>query len=347
MELRMPWTRSAPAPEPGPDIEDRNYTDAITDAIVAAAADATASGYVAALEVAAGQLARAFAAARVGGPGAAAFTPDVMAHIGRRLVETGEAVWLRVGRRLRPAESYSISSADLDTYDLALAGGDARAVRASRVLHVRWNLDVSSGRGVAPLSTARTLRMLVNRLEGSMRDEAQAAVGYLLPVPADGAAGVVEQLRRDIADLAGRIAVVETTRGGWGDGAAGAPRRDYELARLGPAYPDGNVRLYQASHNVVLAACGYPVQLATDSDGTAQREAWRRYLHGTVAPLGRLVTTAAALAGLSITLDWDELFASDISGRARASQSLVNGGMSVEAAAAASGLLEPQETANG
>lgn len=38
-------------------------------------------------------------------------------------------------------------------------------------------------------------------------------------------------------------------------------------------------------------------------------------------------------------IDWDQLFASDISGRARAFQSLVNGGMEIAAAAAAAGPL--------
>ena len=48
--------------------------------------------------------------------------------------------------------------------------------------------------------------------------------------------------------------------------------------------PEGNVRLFRSAKEAVLGACGYPVQLDQDSDGTAQREAWRRYLHGTVAP---------------------------------------------------------------
>ena len=44
--------------------------------------------------------------------------------------------------------------------------------------------------------------------------------------------------------------------------------------------------------------------------------------------------------GLTIELNWDALFASDMAGRARAFQSLVAGGMSLEAAAA-SGILAP------
>ena len=323
-------------------VEDRNYTDAITQAIIAAAADAAADGYVAGLEVAAGQLSRAFASATLEGPEAELLTPEIMAQIGRQLVEHGEAVWFRIGRRLERAIGYTINDRTR-AYTLELRNSRSVVVPMDRTLHVRWNVEPTTLRGVAPLATARTLRQLLGKLEVSMRDEANAAVGYLLPMPADGAATQVDKLRSDIADLKGRIAVVETMQGGWGTGTPGAPRRDYELARLGPNFPAANVDLYRQAHNVVLAACGYPVQLATDSDGTAQREAWRRYLHGTVAPLGRLVATAADAAGVRVTLEFDQLFASDISGRARAFQSLVGGGMSIEAAAAASGLLDREE----
>jgi len=321
-----------------PPAEDRNYTDAITEAIINASADSAASGYVAALEVAAGHLSRAFAAALVAGPEAALFEPDVMARIGRDLVEIGEAVWYRVGRMLYHAEAYTI----LPNGRYDISGPRPARVAPDMVLHVRWNVQSETGRGISPLGAAQTLRDMQRKLEMALADEAGAATGYLLPVPTDGESSIVDQLRKDIADLKGRIAVIETTRT-WAGSPVDAPRRDYELTRLGPNTPMSVVQLYEVAHRHVLAACGLPVQLATDSDGTAQREAWRRYLHGTVSPLGRLVTTAAGRAGMSIALDWAQLFASDISGRARAFQSLVGGGMSIEQAAAASGLLDTED----
>lgn len=323
-----------------PRIEDRNYTDTVTNALIEASADAAASGYLAALEIAGGQLSRAFASATLTGAGAGAFTPAIMSHIGRALVETGEAVYARQGQRLVRGLQYSILPNG--TYQIEAASRQY-VVPADRVFHAAWNLDITTGRGVAPLANARVLADLVRKLEGSMSDEAGAAVGYLLPLPSDGDGGNIESLKKDLAALKGRIAVVETTRGGWGEGQSGAPRRDYQLERMGANVPDGNVALYIAATEAALNACGYPVQLAQKSDGTAQREAWRRYLHGTVAPLGRLVAAEAARIGLAIDVDWDNLFASDIQGRARAFQSLVNGGMSLGAAAAASGILSPQE----
>lgn len=321
--------------------EIRGYSDIVTQALVDAAANPASDGYVAGLEIAAGQLSRAFASAGIAGPGAAAFGPWQMAQIGRQLVEQGEAIWWRAGgTMLARAENYEILPSG--RYQFSMPDGVFSA-DAERVFHPRWNIDMASRRGLSPLGAAQTLRTLMQRLEAALATEGNAAVGYLLPLPTDGDASNVESLKADIAALQGRIAVIETTRGGWGEGARFSPHREFALERLGPQYPESNTLLFIEARDTILAACGYPVQLVKQQDGTGQREAWRRYLHGTVAPLGRLIASEAARIGLPVTLDWDTLFASDIQGRARAFQSLVGGGMDIAAAAAASGLLQPED----
>lgn len=319
--------------------ENRGYTEIITQALVDAAADNQASGYVHALEIAAGALSRAFAAATVTGT-ETAFTPWTMAQIGRQLVENGEAVWYRVGNRIERADNYDIRTDGM--YELNLASGNL-SLGPNRVFHVRWNIDFDTKRGLGPLSLARNLRQLMQRLEGSLADELNASVGYLLPLPVDGQDVTVQSLRRQISELKGQIAIIETARGGFGQGPQQAPRREFDLQRLGPSIPDSSVNLFENARNAILSACGYPVDLVGGDEGTAQREAWRRYLHGTVAPLGRLVREAAMMADFQIELDWSNLFASDITGRARAFQSLVGAGMPLEQAAAASGILEPAD----
>ena len=320
--------------------ENRSYTEIVTQALVDAAVSSDGNAYVSALETAAGQLSRCFSAAQVEGPNADSFNPWVMGQIGRSLVEAGEAIyWRRAGSNLVRVDNYGIQPSG--TYQLNVDGLNPILVEPDRVLHVRWNMDINSKRGEGPLTTARTLRQVLSKLETSLSTELNAAIGYLLPLPTDGQSKQIEDLKEDIADLKGKIAVIETTRAAW-DGSGNGPRRDFDLARLGPDVPASSVNLFNAIHNAVLTACGMPVNLAIDSDGTGQREAWRRYLHGTVAPLGRLLITAAASIGLSITLDWGNLFASDISGRARAFQSLVNGGMDTARAAIVSGLIEQE-----
>lgn len=95
---------------------------------------------------------------------------------------------------------------------------------------------------------------------------------------------------------------------------------------LTPSYPKNNVAMFMTARQSVLAACGMPVALAENNDGGSQGESWRRYVHGTVAPLGKLIALEAERIGLAITLDWYQLFASDIQGRARAFQSPAGGG---------------------
>ena len=95
---------------------------------------------------------------------------------------------------------------------------------------------------------------------------------------------------------------------------------------------------------IILACCGVPVELAELGQGTAAREAWRRFLHATIDPLGKLVAEELTEKfEFPVSLSFDSLMASDISGRARAFQSMVSGGMDVTKAAALSGLMEAEK----
>ena len=141
---------------------------------------------------------------------------------------------------------------------------------------------------------------------------------------------------------AAQTALVETAAAGWGEGRGAAPQTDWKPQRLGANPPDALRALRTDAEGGVLGACGVPVELImARSDGAAVREAWRRFAFSTLAPLGGII--AAELAskldqpGLEIT--FDRLFASDITGRARAFASMVNGGMDIERAAGLSGLL--------
>ena len=90
----------------------------------------------------------------------------------------------------------------------------------------------------------------------------------------------------------------------------------------------------------VYAACGLNGALWGAGDSAATREAWRLALFGVIAPLGRLVQQELReKLEDDITISWQELRASDLSGRARAFQSLVGGGMAIEKAVAIAGLM--------
>ena len=332
-----------------------SYTDGVVAALLARAsgthADVTAT---AAVEAAAGALSRAFASAEItpNSPATSGLTPDVLAQIGRALIVHGEIVLILAvaeGRvRLLPVASFDVTgAADSATWryrcDLAGPSGSVTVSRpAESVIHCQYSIDPARPWvGVGPLARARLSGRLSAELEAALGDEASGTRGYVLPIPSDGQDSSVSDLRRDIGSLHGRTALVETLAAGWGDGRMAAPRGDYQPQRLGANPPVSLATLRSDAARAVLSACGVPVELVTAGDGTGQREAWRRFLHGCVQPLAACVATelAAKLDTPTLTLGFDKLFASDLSGRARAFQSLVGGGMAVEQAAALAGLM--------
>ena len=70
---------------------------------------------------------------------------------------------------------------------------------------------------------------------------------------------------------------------------ADALSADWRQQRLGAAPPEVVAQLRRDAFEHVLAACGTPPSLFTDSDGTAQREAVRRWHMNLVLPIARLV----------------------------------------------------------
>lgn len=105
------------------------------------------------------------------------------------------------------------------------------------------------------------------------------------------------------------------------------------------------VETMDAATAEVYAAIGINPAVFRPSDGSGMREARRQVLFGVVAPLGRAVQSEPRreLDAPGLVLTWDELRASDLSGRARAFQSMVGGGMDVAKAASLAGLMEPEE----
>ena len=336
------------------------YTDAVVAAIVASASGAAADpSATAALEAAAGALARAFASGTVtpDTPATRAVTPGVLALIGRELIRRGEALHVievspRGRVRLCPAASWDLSGGDdPDTwmYRCDVFGPSSNRTRflpAARIVHCRYVGDDPNRpyEGVGPLQRARLTSRLHAELESALADEAAGTRGHVLPIPTDGLAETVAELRRDIGSLRGRTILAETTAAAWGEGRQAAPRHDWRPSRIGADPPASLATLRSDAAQAVLGATGTPVELFMGrADGTAAREAWRRYLHGTVSPLAAIVSAelAAKLEVPDLVINFEALYASDLSGRARAFGSMVKSGMPIERAAALSGLMEP------
>ena len=333
------------------------YTAALVDAFERGAAGTATSDATAALETACSAYGRAFAATRVSPKGSRTdwLTPAVLNLIGRQLIRRGELMarlYVRGGMvRAAVAGSWYVHGAQHDRamwrYQLTEYGPSGSRVRwapAASVAHVQYAYDPARPWwGLGPLHVAAADGRLHAEAVKALADEAAGPRGSLLPIPQDGDEDNLEGLKRTIGALAGKLAVVETTAAGWGDGTPAAPREDWKAKRIGFNAPDVLRNLRSDTSKAVLAACGVPVELVALADGTGQREAYRRFLFGSVLPLARMVERELAeKLETDVRLDFSELMASDLAGRARAFQSMVGAGLELERAAALAGLMTPE-----
>ena len=294
---------------------------------------------------------RGFAAAEVTGPDSLtrALTPSIMEMIGRSLIRRGELVLLidssSGSLRLVPAETHDIEGGpDPSTWEYTLTlGGPSKTmthdfVPSQSVLHFRYAVDASTPwRGNGPIAVANLAGRLSAETVTALANESSGPVGRLLGIPVDGEDATVQALKSDIANAKGKVALLEA--GDWGN-AGGDAKVDLKTERFGAEPPASLVELVSVASQEVYSACGLNQALWGGSQAAAVREAWRLCLFGVLSPLGRLVE-AELQEKLedTVTLSWQELRASDLSGRARAFQSMVGGGMAVDKAVAVAGLM--------
>ena len=340
---------------------DSSYTDSIVALIAEQASGATLAKPAAtgALEASASIIARCFAVADVSGPDRyrEALGPSVLSMIGRSLIRQGEIVFaieVRGGRLvLLPASSWDVTG-DVDpeswSYRLTISGPSRLTtldpVASGSMVHIKYQSDPERPwRGVSPLSSAAIAGRLSAETVQALADEASGPRGVLLPIPVDGDDPTIATLKADLKRLRGQAALVESTSSGWaGDAAQSRPKGDWESRRLGAAPGAPLIAQAEFASREVYAACGVPYSLVDKSEGTGQREGFRRFMHATIAPLARIVAEElSAKFEVDIGLSFDQLFAADLAGRARAFQSLVGGGMDVGKAAGLAGLMQAED----
>ena len=248
--------------------------------------------------------------------------------MGRSLIRTGEVVFLidtTAGKlRLIPAETHDVEGGPFPEeweYRLTL-GGPSKTVThefvpAQSVLHFRYAVDAATPwRGNSPIAVAHLAGKLSAETVRALGGESSGPVGRLLGIPVDGADATVEGLKADIKNAAGRVALLET--GDWGN-AGGDAKVDLKAERFGAEPPASLVELMSVASREIYAACGFNAALWGGAQAASVREAWRLALFGVLSPLGRLVESELQdKLEDTVTLSWQELRASDLSGRARA-----------------------------
>ena len=290
----------------------------------------------------------------------AAVTPAVLAQTGRSLIRAGEsvhAIHVSNDGRLRLGvsghhDTYGGPDPATWTYrvsEYGPSGTGHRMLPAAGVVHVRYLSDpIRPWAGVGPLQAARIAGRLSAEVGNALADGESGPRGSLLPLPIepgddDDDGGPVGKLKADLRNLRGRLAFVESTQTMHAGAPGSAPRGDWETKRIGANPPAAEVTLLERSFLEVLAACGVPPALFGEGDGTAQRESFRRLLHTVIEPLAKLI--AAELSEkleADVVLNLDPLFAADLSGRARAFQSMTGAGMDPGKAAGLAGLMESE-----
>ena len=356
--MRWPWQSKLETRQSGGD-----FSDAVIRLIESQAAGSAAdSSSTAAVEAASGALSRAFAAATVEGPDwvREAVSPRFLAQVGRDLIRRGDSLHvIRLDRtggvKLIPASSWHWEgSHDPATWTVrATAYGPSTSTTwnlpAAGVVFVTWGSTPGQPYiGTAPVDWAHTTARLNAAAENSLANEAGGPVAQLLTVP-EGAGGddddgdPLATLRASITGAKGKALLLESTAGGYGQGKAEAPRKDWIASRLGPDSPAGQVAVSKDAFARVLAACGASPAMWDDSDGTSKREALRQWHLGTVQPLARMLATElSAKLDADIRLGFD-LYNVDLAGRAQAFQKLVAGGVDPVKALQTAGLLADGE----
>ena len=347
--MHWPWTQ-----KPMEIRQDSSYTDALVAAITANSRGQTTAfpNAVGALEACAGLTGRAFASAEVQTDSRAvamALTPECLAMAGRALWRRGEIVfYIDVTGgviTLLPCQSHDVDGYPNPatwTYRCTVSGPERTYtydhVPASGVVHLTYAKEPENPwRGVGPLQAARLTGRLAAETLAVLADEAAGPMTHLIGYPKGGEDDTIDGLKEDLAKARGKASIVENGDLG---GAPGGGMAEWKVNRLGANPPMALVELFKLSREDVLAACGVNPSLITDAQGTAQRESYRQFLFGTVAPVGRMVADELTRKlDTDVTLDWAELRASDIQGRARAFQSMVGGGKDVGEAAALAGLM--------
>ena len=343
--MRLPWHRA--------EKRDINYSDVVAQAAAnAAGGDAgILSGTTAAMELAAGWYGRAFASAKVTPAGALAdaLTPEILASIGRALCESGEAVYLMDagdGLTFTQASAWQVTggySRATWMYEVTINGPTSTlttTVPATRVFHPMYSRSRSQPwKGIGPLDGAHTTRQLGVNIDYRLAEETAGNTGSVIPVTEATLKG---QLQADLRALKGRLGLVPTVNENWEANKSGG--LEWTPRRLGAHPPEALVKLREGVSRDVTAACGVPVALLGESDGTALREGLREFLHGVIQPL------AAIIAGQLFEV-WDELpqfdfsnlYASDIMARTRAVGTLVTAGMVLDKATKLVGLVTPDD----
>ena len=321
---RYPPADQAP-PDEGNGGGSTDYTNAVLDALLdRAAGKAVDPGSLAVAESCIGLWERCLASAEVSPMNnrLSGLTPQHLALAGRELAARGNALFkieIKDGAvELVPASTLSVlGDADPETWTYlttTVGPSNSTTERIPSAGMVHFRIGASSWepwRGHSPLSRGSGTANLAGAIEASLTKEAKLPVGRLGVMHGGDPKGFLTWMKQGGFALAGD----QVSRG-----VQQEPSSRHAPLPYGPAPETAMKALRTSTGRDVLSAFGVPAPLfASSSDGTGQRESWRRFVFSTIAPLARMIqaelrTKLDPAAMVSI----DELRAADEDGRSRA-----------------------------
>ena len=332
----------------------------------------------AAVEAAAGLIARSLAMAEVTPVNirTSLVTPEFLMLTARELIRRGQALYkleLQAGGGAGGGGNVNVLTPSLEAVICAyweVRGGarppswwfradipgpdltETLTFDSAEALFFRYSYDPKRpwiGRG--PMDHALLTAQALGGSERLLANEANSPSGHALLYQGEvGTPEGTSQTRNKIEKIIGKLkgglaTTVYGTPATWGDQTMSpVTPKNMEHLRLGYSPEAAMVSMRDSLMKSTFTACGVPLALFSTSDGTAAREAWRQFLHSTIAPLAAIVLKEcrAKLETPELKFDFAELRASDIVGRARAFKSLVEGGKPLEEASRITGILSDE-----
>ena len=303
-----PFNRN-PQASAGPQAAPSNYTDRVVADFAARATGGRAdAGALAAVEFAAGLLARTLSRATVeAGPTVQlAVTGHLLSMVGRALVRRGELLMMidvspdDGAVTLAPAGSFDVRGGwrpDSWRYRCDLfgpSGNITRLLGADSVCHFRWNVDpVRPWHGQPAIALASATAGTAGESEKSLQDEARVT---LARIAASGAPTATQATEYGKLLASGGIVPAVGGMAPMTAGGGMVRSADYRPARMGPEPTSEQIELRRDAARELVESIGVPAPLFVSgaSEG-AQRAAWRRYLVATAAPAAEMVAAELSL----------------------------------------------------
>ena len=266
------------------------------------------------------------------GRGNAVFTVEVP---NLRPMRLSPVAWYEVGGEEEPEDwvyFYRRSRPNRDN-PLDVESLPVRSKRSADVVHVRKNPPAGMPwQGRSPLADAGLTSEQLARIEQSLLWDAGVPAGMTLPVAEGIAEGQKGQIAGALGQGKGKTTIVETMKGGGGQGPLAAPSGDWTQSRFGPEIQAANVALRDSTFDHVLGVLGIPPPLLRSAGG-ALREAHRHFQTDTVKSLGTLIAAELSDKVQPVEFVYPDIFRTDISARSRAFSSMRKSGiLAMEAA---------------